>query len=260
VINLGTNAVHALRHRAGRVNFELSAWDADEVLARLLPGAQSKKFLRLAVSDNGAGMDVATRERAFEPFFTTKSPGQGNGLGLSVVHGIVRHHQGAIRIESKINHGTIVEVFLPVSTIELSEKPAVPAEAPTGLGERILIIDDEEIIARTTKLVLRNRGFAVESEISGPDALSRLEGNPHAFDLVISDQTMPVLTGLELARRVRTLRADLPVVLATGHSDMLTQENLREAGVREVLQKPYTAEGLVSLIRRHLPVKHSRKV
>ena len=252
VMNLGTNAVHAMGHGTGRLTIRLAAVTVDDGMARSLPGLTVGPYVCLTVNDTGSGMDAAIRDRVFEPFFTTKGPGEGTGLGLSVVHGIVRDHHGAVRLTTEPGRGTTFEVFLPAGTLAPASRPAAHDAAQRGRGERILIVDDEEMIARVGKLTLCQLGYAAESETDVLKALGRLERDPHAFHLVLSDQTMPGMTGLEFAARIRALRPDLPVVLATGHSTAVTPENIRASGIREVLMKPYSTEVLADVLRRHL--------
>ena len=252
-MNLGTNAVQAMRDRPGRLAFRLDRFEVDEALTGTLSGLLAGPHVRLTVADTGAGMDAATRDRVFEPFFTTKAPGEGTGLGLSVVHGIVQSHRGAIRLTSAPGRGSKFEVFLPVGDPVPRAAAEVLGAAMRGEGERILIVDDEESIARAGELTLRRLGYTATGENHVLQALAHLERDPHAFDLVVSDQTMPLLTGLEFASRLRDIRPELPVVLVSGHSAALTPEGIRAAGVREVLPKPYTTEVLAAAIRRSLP-------
>jgi CheY-like chemotaxis protein len=188
----------------------------------------------------------------FEPFFTTKAPGDGSGLGLSVVHGIVRSHGGAISISSEVGRGTRIELWLPAASAPSPARAAPVAAALRGNGERILFVDDEEPIAKIGHLSLTRLGYAVEGNCQVLEALALLERDPNAFDLVISDQTMPKMTGLEFALRVRALRPDLPVVLTSGYSLELTPERLKAAGVGELLSKPYTMERLAEVVHRHV--------
>lgn len=257
VMNLGTNAVQAMRDRSGRLSIGLDTVVADDGLRCVVPDLAEGTYVRLLISDTGGGMDAATQQRAFEPFFTTKGPGEGTGLGLSVVHGIVRRHRGAIRLVSELGRGTTVEVFLPALDAAAVVPPVIVAEPLRGHGERILVVDDEESVARSARLTLGRLGYVVEADTESRAALARLERDPRAFDLVFSDQTMPGLTGLDFALRLRALRPDLPVVLASGYSPLLTAENIRAAGVREVLSKPYTPEEIAGALRRHLPAQRA---
>lgn len=258
ITNLGTNAVHAMSDHRGRLTIRLDAIEVDTAMALTLFSLQPGPFVRLTVSDSGKGMDAETQLRVFEPFFTTKEPGEGTGLGLSVVHGIVRNHHGAIRLTSEVGRGTTFEIFLQVAAAPLTPVPDIVAAPPTGHSERILLVDDEVAIAKSSRLALGHLGYAAESETQVLKALTRLERDPYAFDIVISDQTMPEMTGLEFAERVRQLRPDLPVLLTTGYNKALTPERIRAAGVREVLPKPFSLEQIALAIRRHLPSAQSK--
>ena len=252
VMNLGTNAWHAMRDRPGLLSISLDACAVDEPQARLLPGISPGTFLRITVSDTGCGIDAATQERVFEPFFTTKSPGEGTGLGLSVVHGIVHSHHGAIRLASEVGQGTAFEIYLPAVATPPGQISVDPGLIPRGNGERILFVDDEMPIVRLGERMLQQIGYVVAGENHVLEALARLERDPQAFQLVITDQTMPGLTGLEFASRIRAVRADLPVVLASGYSVALTPDRLQAADVREVVAKPYTREILAAAVYRHI--------
>ena len=254
VMNLGTNAIHAMRNRPdAQLSLRLETFTSDEALVQQFPNLTVGPYVRLTIRDNGHGMDVATQARVFEPFFTTKGPGEGTGLGLSVVHGIIRNHHGAIRLTSDVGRGTAFEIFLPASAIAHVEPSPEAAEVPRGRGERILLVDDEPAIVIAGEMVLTQLGYQAVGETSVLAALDRLEREPHAFDLVLSDQTMPAMSGLTLAGRIRSLRPNLPVVIASGHSDELTASNIKAAGVREVLSKPYSLEQLAAAVRRQLP-------
>jgi CheY-like chemotaxis protein len=191
----------------------------------------------------------------FEPFFTTKSVGEGSGLGLSVVHGIVRSHHGAIRLISEVDRGTTFEIFFPTNKTARMEAAEVTPEIPHGLGERILYVDDEVTVARLGELMLNKLGYATAKESDVLVALQRLERDPSAFALIITDQTMPNMTGLEFATRIQALRADLPVLITSGYSTVLTPARLAAAGVKEVLSKPYTNEMLAAAVQRNLGPK-----
>jgi PAS domain S-box-containing protein len=185
ITNLGTNAVHAMSDRRGRLTIRLDAIEVDAAMALTLFSLQPGAFIRLTVSDSGKGMDAETQRRAFEPFFTAKGPGEGTGLGLSVVHGIVRSHHGAIRLTSEVGRGTTVEIFLPAAAGLLPSAPAEVVTTPRGRGERILFVDDEAKIVKIGKLILEQFGYVAECETQVLKALARFERDPHAFDLVI---------------------------------------------------------------------------
>ena len=260
VMNLGTNSIHAMKGRTGILRVALDVCDVDQEFARTLSGVKAGRFLRLTISDTGTGMAPSVQQRIFEPFYTTKGPSEGTGLGLSVVHGIVTNHRGAIRLTSEVGRGTSFEVYLPVALGPFVEEkgtgPSRIEEIASGHGERIILVDDEPTVARAGEITLGRLGYRAASETNVLAALARIEQEPQGYDLVITDQTMPIMTGLEFAHRVRSLRADLPVVIASGYSDSLTPDALKSAGVNEVLAKPYTLEGLADMVRRNL-AKHS---
>jgi CheY-like chemotaxis protein len=190
-------------------------------------------------------MDRAVMNRIFDPFFTTKEVGKGTGLGLSVVHGAVAAHQGLIRVESAPGEGSTFEIFLPCQNLELEEAELdETAPLPVGNGRRVLVVDDEPMLASLGRQLLEGMGFLVESYTASREALDRVSGNPGDFDLIMTDQTMPGITGLELARRVREITPDLPVLLTTGYSEILTGKRLEQAGVRQVLTKPFNRRDL----------------
>jgi PAS domain S-box-containing protein len=255
VMNLGTNSWHAMRERPGRLTIRLEECAVDEALAPTLPGVQPGPHVRLTVDDTGCGMSPETQQRVFEPFFTTKAPGEGTGLGLSVVHGIVRRHRGAIRLTSEVGRGTTFEIYLPAVASTPLDRREDAATAPVGQGERILFVDDEVPIMNIGRISLGQLGYEVVAESSAAEALARLEREPGTFHLVVTDQTMPEFTGLEFARRARALRPDLPVILATGNSVNLEPEQIQAAGICEVLEKPYTIGMLAAAVRRYLPPK-----
>ncbi len=252
VMNLGANAGYAMRENGGSLGLRLESTRVEDPVAAGMPELPPGPCVQLTVSDTGCGMDGHTMRRVFDPFFTTKSPGEGTGLGLSVLHGIVRTHHGAIRLTSELGQGTTFTIILPAIVTETIAVETAPATIPLGQGQRILFVDDEEILTRLGALLLRQLGYVAESESSVRKALTRLERDPQAFDLVLTDQTMPDMSGLEFATRLHTLRPDLPVLIASGYSIKLTPQQIQAAGVKEVLAKPYTKESLAAAIHRQL--------
>ena len=198
----------------------------------------SGQYLKLSVRDNGGGMDAATAEHVFEPFFTTKDRGRGSGLGLSVVHGIVVERGGAVAVDSALGEGATFDVYLPVYD---GDEPALTdtpqARAPKGRG-RILFVDDEEPIVRLGEKILGKLGYTVERATGGEEALRAFRRDPQGFDLVITDQTMPGMTGVSLITAIRKLRGDIPAVLCTGYSRNLGEDEARALGIETFLTKP----------------------
>ncbi len=241
IVNLCTNAYHAMEKDGGLLSFSIEPVTVDARQAESMPNLRPGAWLRMTVRDTGCGMDQATLERAFDPFFTTKPQGKGTGLGLSIVHGIVKSHGGAIDMQSEPGKGTTVRVWL--STVKMSaQETGVSPDAPlVGHGERILFVDDEEMLVKLGERVLSGLGYAVTAFSDPNRAFDAFSADPVAFDLMITDHTMPFCTGLELAARAHAIRPDFPVILATGLSTALSEEDTAAAGVAEVLGKPVTS-------------------
>lgn len=252
MLNLCTNAWHALQGRPGTITVELAETEVDEALARQHPDLNPGRYVRLVVADNGCGMSTATLERIFEPFFTTKPLGEGSGLGLAVVHGIVRHHNGGIVVASQPGQGTSFALYFPVFEAEVVALPVQPQPVPRGRGERILFVDDEEPLVHMGKGALERLGYRATALASPLEALTLFSASPLEFDLVITDLSMPGLSGTELARRLVAIRPDIPLVLTTGYSSGITEEAITELGFRELLPKPYDLRILGETIHRAL--------
>lgn len=252
IMNLGSNAAHAMRDQTGRMTLTLENCDVDANLAALVADLRPGPHVCLTVRDTGRGMDRATAERIFDPFFTTKAPGDGTGLGLSVVHGIMRGHEGAITVRSQPGDGTTFSLYFPAALGPPADAPGAAQDLPRGHGERILFVDDEETLGRLGKRMLERLGYTVEVETRPQAALAAVRARPGAYALVITDLTMPELRGTDLARQLRELRADLPVLLTSGHSADLTPAGMAAAGIHEVLLKPFSAEDLGRAIQRAL--------
>jgi len=254
VMNLCTNAGLAMKERGGVLTVELREITVDEARARETPGAAPGPHLLLSVSDTGTGIPPALRERIFEPFFTTRAPGEGTGLGLSVVHGIVTSLQGAITVYSEPGQGATFRVLLP--RCDAVEPPPRAAAAPRGGSERVLVVDDEVALVRLTQQTLGRLGYQVTGLTSSQEALDLLRADPSAFDLVLTDLTMPPPTGLELAAALRQLRPGLPVVLCTGFGDAVTADRAADLGIAATAHKPFTAERLAQVVRAVLDGSH----
>ena len=244
VLNRGTNAWQAMKPRAGRLHVQLAKVEVDALMAGSNPRLREGEYVRLTVTDTGRGMDRETQARIFEPFFTTKPPGEGTGLGLSVAHGIILGHDGAITVYSELGRGTTFHVYFPVHAAESFETVEGPANVPRGRGERVLFVDDEKPLAELGHRMLEHLGYEVESTSSVLAALDRVRADPRGFALVITDLTMPVMTGLDFAVELLALRPDLPIILTTGFNAGLTAARVRELGIRELLLKPHSLQSL----------------
>jgi CheY-like chemotaxis protein len=190
-------------------------------------------------------------KRVFDPFFTTKGPGEGTGMGLSVVHGIINNHGGAVLADSEPGQGTTFVFYLPRVVAPVTEAPYEMPQLPKAQG-RILFVDDEEGVRHFGQAALRRLGYEVVIAATGEEALSRFKEEPHAFDLLITDQVMPRMTGDELVLAVREVRPDLPAILFTGFGERITEDKAKMAGIREIVTKPVVASELDAAIRRAL--------
>jgi hypothetical protein len=251
VMNLATNAAHAMPG-GGTLEIGLEPLYMRDSMARSRPDFHEGPYLLLTVRDTGHGMDHETLERAVEPFFTTKPPGTGSGLGLSMVHGIVRDHAGVLELESQPGAGTTVRCYLPAALAPDSDDEPIATLAPRGMGERVLYLDDEETLAELGKRRLRGIGYRVTSYTDPTAALAALRGTADRFDVVVTDYWMPHMTGIDFAREARAIRPDLPVMLLTGHMDDLPEDIIRDAGVSRVVRKPLTVEELGEAVRATL--------
>ena len=244
IMNLCTNAAHAMQEHPGRLTIALENVAVDTILAAAHPGLFPGRYARLSVSDTGCGIGKATLGRIFDPFFTTKAPGEGTGLGLAVVHGIMQSHEGAVIVESEPDKGTRFDLYFPARA--RGEVAGVVPSVPfvCGRGERILYVDDEPMLVQMGKHILERLGYVVDARINSNEALAEVRAHPDAYDLVITDHMMPGLTGTALAERLRALRASLPIILTTGYNATLTDERVREMGISRLLLKPVAMETL----------------
>jgi CheY-like chemotaxis protein/two-component sensor histidine kinase len=252
VMNLCTNALHAMAGKIGRLGVSVKTFQADEDFVRTHAGAIPGYYACLMVSDTGHGMEQAVIDRIFEPFFTTKAPGEGTGLGLSVVHGIVQGHDGIITVESKLGEGTTFRLYFPENDKGVSEIPAKLEIVAQGHGQRILVVDDEESLARMIGKALVKLGFTPETISDPVEALAAFRLAPEKYDLIITDLTMPRMTGLELAGLALSAKPQIKTLLMTGFAETLTDAELASAGICEVLRKPITLNDLGLAIERHL--------
>ncbi len=251
IMNLCSNAAQAMEEKGGTMTVELKPVrieEGDQAASLHLPAGP---YVRLTVSDTGCGMDAATIGRIFEPFFTTKGMGKGTGMGLAVVHGIVESIGGRIKVESAPGQGATFHIYLPETEEEAST--IITHSALQSLGDAsILLVEDEEQVARMAKRSLSLNGYTVTVSRDGGEALSVFRAQPDKFDLVITDQTMPKMTGTDLAEEILRIRPGLPIILCSGYSSMLSEEKIKSSGIREFITKPYTGGELSAIIHRVL--------
>jgi PAS domain S-box-containing protein len=249
VMNLCTNAAHAMRETGGRLTVSLTDGAAVTGADRNLPGNPRERQVKLCVQDTGTGMAPEVVERIFDPFFTTKKPGEGTGMGLSVVHGIVKSCKGTIRVRSTPGQGSTFTVVLPV--IENPAPTAEPAETALPLGsERILFVDDEPFQVDLAENMLQRLGYRVTAVNSSARALTLFKAAPERYDLVVTDMTMPDMTGDRLAQELLKIRPELPVIVCTGYSHRLTETSALELGLAGIALKPLIMKDLAVMIRR----------
>lgn len=252
IMNLGTNAYHAMSDKGGVLGVTMTEVNIDsgDFTSNLAisPGA----YLKLTVSDTGHGMDRTVMERIFDPYFTTKRPGEGTGMGLSVVHGIVRGHGGHVTVYSEPGKGTTFCIYLPrIDTVIVTPETVLAGPIPKG-KERILLVDDEEQIILSARQMLEDLGYDVTSRTNSVEALELFVRQPDKFDLVMTDQAMPNMTGAELAKRLIGIRPETPIILFTGFSEVISEDKARAIGIREYVMKPVVMRDLAETIRKAL--------
>ena len=251
VINLCTNAEYAMRETGGLLAVTLEDIDVTKDKVRSVSGLKVGPHIRLIIQDNGTGMSPDVLERMFDPFFTTKPIGEGSGMGLAVVHGIVTNHGGALMIDSFGGKGTKVEVYLPIIPTPDWDGSGDQDVIPLG-KETILFVDDEETIVRLGKELLSSLGYTVEVHTNSQEALHAFRHDPERFDLVITDQAMPGLTGEALSRELLRIRPELPIILCTGFSHIMTAEKAKALGIQAYLMKPLAIRDLAPIVRHVL--------
>ena len=208
-------------------------------------------YVKLSVRDTGTGISADIMDKIFDPFFTTKKLGEGTGLGLSVVHGIVKQHDGHIAVESEPGRGSTFTVYFPRITGDPETDALRDDEIPTG-SERILFVDDEEALVEMGEDILAELGYEVTSRMNGREALALLKLDPSRFDLVITDQTMPEMTGVELAKEVLAIRPGMPIIMCTGFSYVVDTDKARAAGIKAFAMKPLTKREIARTVRHVL--------
>ena len=249
IMNLCTNAYQAMQDKGGTLEVNLSeVYVGYEETAKKI-GMQPGKHLQLLVRDEGCGMDAVVLGRIFEPYYTTKEQGKGTGLGLSVIHGIVKNHRGDISVTSSPGKGTTFKVYLPITEDAEIATELEPSNGTVKGNERILLIDDEEQIVSMEQQMLENLGYEVTARTDSTEALKEFSQQPQNFDLVITDMTMPQMTGDELAQKLLNIKPDIPVILCTGFNEDITEEKALSMGIQKFVMKPVIKNDLATTIR-----------
>jgi signal transduction histidine kinase/ActR/RegA family two-component response regulator len=251
IINLCTNGAQAMDDNGGVLTLELEHIERGSGLIpddlELMPGG----YVALSVSDTGGGIEEHLLERIFDPYFTTKEVGQGSGMGLAVVHGLVKSHNGVIRVKSKVNQGTTFTIYFPSLEQKPKEKGKARQTLPSG-NEHILIVDDEASLVDILKRSVKQLGYSVEATTSSKKALELFKAAPEIYDLVISDQTMPEITGESLCRELLRIRSDLPIIMCSGYSHKIDSAKAHSIGIKNFLMKPVSRRDLAETIRQCL--------
>ncbi len=251
LLNLCTNSFHAMEKTGGTISISLSRKTLIQKDLANVPGVSPGTFVQISIKDNGSGFSPALQEKIFDPYFTTKQTGKGTGMGLAIVHGIVKNYGGFITGRSEPGVETVFDIHLPA--IEVTGQPNHISSdlIPTG-NEHIFFIDDEDMLVDMGKTLLEQLGYRVTIQTSSLEALMTFKKQPDSFDLVITDQTMPEMTGLDLAERMLQIRADLPIILFTGYSSLITDQMIKASGIKEFALKPLSTQKLATLIRKVL--------
>jgi|GEM_PF-1294073 len=257
LMNICTNASQAMEDSGGILTIKAYRYQLTEQEGTAYQNFPKAEYLKIQISDTGPGIKDEIIDRIFDPYFTTKKLGKGTGMGLAIVHGIVTKHDGVIRVESLAGKGTTFTILIPT----VSKEPTPEHDEPTGIAhgsEHILIVDDEEKLSHTTARVLQKFGYRVTPFTNPEEALSAFRQTPQAFDLVISDMTMPQMTGDKLLLEMMAIRPELPTVICTGHSPLINKEKAKSLGIAKLIMKPIKVEKLAQKIRKVLE-KHKQK-
>jgi len=259
ILNLCTNAVHAMKEKGGVLEIGLNEIELDSSSPSHFNELKPGSYLRLRVKDTGHGIDEETLKNIFEPYFTTKGVGEGTGLGLSLIHGIVKDSSGVIIVDSEIGKGTTFDIILPI--IE-SDAPAMKKEKTIlqKSSEKILFVDDEVAIVNAHQLMLESLGYQVTARTSSIEALEAFRNNPAEFDLVFTDMAMPNMTGKDLTRKLISIRPDIPIILCTGFSEQIDKDRAKEMGINAFVMKPIVMRDMANTIREVLDKKERRPI
>jgi signal transduction histidine kinase/ActR/RegA family two-component response regulator len=258
LINLCTNSAQAMREKGGVLEVSLEEADLDLEAAAPNPDVKPGGYAKLTVRDTGSGIAPEIVERIFDPYFSTREPDQGTGMGLAVVHGIVESTGGSITVESTLGKGTAIHILFPRIRGRVTPEARVLSPFPSG-NERILFVDDEKALVDIGVQLLEHLGYRVVARTSSIEALEVFRNQPEKFDLVVSDQTMPNMTGEILAKELIRIRPDIPIVLCTGYSEMISEEKAAALGIKKLVMKPILMREISQTIRQILDKRHKNE-
>lgn len=250
ILNLVTNSIHSIK-QGGVIGIEISGVDINE--RNRTNGLKPGRYVRLAIIDSGEGIPDQNLDKIFDPYFTTKDVGKGTGMGLSVVHGIVKNHDGAITIDSTIGQGTCVTIFLPEFQGEYNQlKFENKKHEISERNELVLLVDDEPALTLLMKKMLAKFGYGVQDYIDSKEAYQTFASNPQGFNMIITDMTMPGMSGLQFVEKIREIHKDIPIIMCTGYSDLVDSKTAVSSGINAYLEKPVTKAKLAEVIQEVL--------
>ena len=247
LMNLYNNAVQAMRETGGILEVKVVNVSLDENNASLHDELAPGEYVKLSVTDTGVGIPSEVFERIFDPFFTTRDTGEGTGMGLAVVQGAVKNHGGAVEAHSELGKGTCIDLYFPKAR-SIIRKPSNRSGTPMGGGESILLVDDDELVVQSGESILKRLGYRVKAEINCKEALEAFRCHPDEFDLVITDMSMPQMTGFMLAEALLKIRPNIPIILFSGHHDMVDEKKAIKIGIKALMMKPITPRGMARTI------------
>lgn len=251
IINLGTNASHALSREDAMIRIDVNQVNLSSDMMKSFPELEQSQYLKVSVTDNGTGIDPSILENIYDPYFTTKAPNEGTGLGLSVVYSIVEYHKGAIRIESELGVGTTFHIYLPMYIPDTWHQNGIEPEVINQVegNETIMFVDDEPTLVSVFRQGLMRLGYKVEGFIDSRKALEQFKKNPEKFDMVVTDTTMPYINGVDMAEQMLEIRKDLPIIICTGFTTLISVEEARNKGIRDFVMKPFKIRDIAARIR-----------
>ena len=252
LMNLCTNAYHAMEQTGGILEIVLTNYELSHDELQNHPERHPGAFVMLSVRDSGQGISPEIKDKIFEPYFTTKEQGKGTGMGLAIIHGIVESYGGFITCETEFGKGTVFKIYFPAINQQKVIDDKAVEQTSNGKNEHILLVDDEDMLADLGKSMLESLGYRVTTRTNSLDALATFHDNPDLFDTVITDQTMPGMTGLKLARRILEIRANIPIILCTGYSNIVDEKRAKECGIKEFVMKPMTKNDIATALRKVL--------